>query len=70
MNYYSDHLVSSALSFIGEVKISAKALLDINLIWFGYITRLSQWGGWGYSFKSFLPAFATLRKGGRVVSTL
>ncbi len=25
----------------------ARALHDLNLIWFGYITRLSQWGGGG-----------------------
>ncbi len=40
--------VSSALSLIGGVHIGAIALLDINLIWFGYIARLSQWGGGGY----------------------
>jgi hypothetical protein len=35
----------------------------LNLIWFGYITRLSQWEGGGVisSFKLFLPAFATRR---------
>ncbi len=27
--------------------IGARALLDINLIWSGYIARLSQWGGVG-----------------------
>ncbi len=27
----------SALSFIGGVHIGARVLLDINLIWFGYI---------------------------------
>jgi hypothetical protein len=34
-----------ALSFIGGVHIGTRALLDINLLWFGY-TR-SQWGGGG-----------------------
>jgi hypothetical protein len=28
-----------------EVHIGARALLDIKLEWFGYIARLSQWGG-------------------------
>jgi hypothetical protein len=28
--------------FLGEVHIGAKALLDRNFIWFGYIARLSQ----------------------------
>jgi len=37
--------VSSALSFTGGAYIGAKLLLDINLIWFGYIARLSRWGG-------------------------
>ncbi len=58
---------SSALSLIGGVHIGARALLDINLIWFGYIACLSQWGEGGggfYSFKLFLPAFAALRGGG------
>jgi hypothetical protein len=35
----------SALSLIGGFQIGAKALLDVNLIWFGYIARLSQWRG-------------------------
>jgi hypothetical protein len=30
---------------MGGVHIGASALLDIHLIWFGYIARLSQWGG-------------------------
>ncbi len=46
MNYVEGPLFSSsALSFIGKVHIGAGALLDINLIWFGHIARLSQWGG-------------------------
>jgi hypothetical protein len=36
--------VSSALLSIGKVHIGARALLDINLIWFGYSACLSQWG--------------------------
>ncbi len=37
----------SALSFKEGVQIGAKALLDVNLIWFGFIARLSQCGGGG-----------------------
>jgi hypothetical protein len=37
-----DDYVSSALSLIGGVHIGVRALLDINMIWFGYITRLPQ----------------------------
>jgi hypothetical protein len=36
-------------------------VLDINLIWFGYIARLSQWGGGGY-FTYYLPSLR-LEKG-------
>ncbi len=39
--------VINSLSFIGGVHIGARALLDPKLIWFGHITRLSQWGGGG-----------------------
>ncbi len=39
--------VSSALSFIGGVHIGARALHVLNLIWFGCIACLSQWGGGG-----------------------
>jgi hypothetical protein len=38
-----DHWFSSALSLTGRVHIGARALLDMNLIWFGFIARLSQW---------------------------
>jgi hypothetical protein len=42
------HRVSSALLLTDGVHIGARALLDINLIWFGYISCLSQrWGGRG-----------------------
>jgi hypothetical protein len=47
MYYYFDRWVSSALSFIGRVRIGARVLLDINLIGFGYIASLFQWGGGG-----------------------
>ncbi len=41
-----------ALSFIGGVHIGARALLGPKLIWFGYITRLSQWEeGGNHMFK-------------------
>ncbi len=38
---------------VEEVHIDARALLTMNLIWFGYIDRLFQWGGGGifYSFN-------------------
>jgi hypothetical protein len=39
---YCDHRVISALSVIGGVHISARALLDMKLIWFVYIARLSK----------------------------
>jgi hypothetical protein len=43
----------AALSFLKGGHIGVRALLFINLIWFGYIARLSQWGGGGifHSFK-------------------
>jgi hypothetical protein len=43
---WSTELVSQSL--IGEVHIGAKALQDIYFIFFGYITRLSHWGGREY----------------------
>jgi len=47
--------------------MGARALLYVNLIRFGHIARISQFGGGGlfYSFKWFLPAFAALRGRGR-----
>jgi hypothetical protein len=39
--------VSSAPSFIGGFHIGARTLHVLNLIWFGAIARLSQWGGGG-----------------------
>ncbi len=35
------------LSLIERVHIGARALLDINLIWFGYFARFSHLGGGG-----------------------
>ncbi len=53
-----------ALSFKGVVHIGARAHV-LNLIWFGNIARLSQWGGRRRgvisSFKWFLHAVATCR---------
>jgi hypothetical protein len=44
-----------------EIHNGARALLDINFLWFGYIARLSQWGEWGYFFNCstdfYLPSF-------------
>jgi hypothetical protein len=46
------------------VHIGERALLDIKLIWFGYIPRLSQWGGGGISLvQIILPAVAGLEEG-------
>jgi hypothetical protein len=42
----------SAPTLIGGVHIGARALLDINLMWFGFIARLSQWEGRGYFTRS------------------
>jgi hypothetical protein len=39
--------VGSALLFKGGVHIGARALHVLNLIWFGFIARLSQWVGGG-----------------------
>jgi hypothetical protein len=53
--------VSSALSLIGGVHIGARAVLDINLIWFGYMDRLFKWGGGGcftLSNDYYLPSGA------------
>jgi hypothetical protein len=61
------HLVSSALSLIGGAHIGARALLFIKLIRFGYITRLSQWGGGGYFTRSndfYLPPRCLEEEGG------
>jgi hypothetical protein len=33
--------------FIGGVHIGGRALHILNFIWFGYISRLSQWAGMG-----------------------
>ncbi len=46
--------------------------LRVMTVWFGYIARLSQWGGGGiiYLNKLFLHVVASLRGGGGGVSTL
>jgi hypothetical protein len=43
---------SLALSLTEVVHIGAKALLDINLTWFGYSARLSGGGGGKLQFSS------------------
>jgi hypothetical protein len=51
---------------MGRVPIGAKSLLDINFIWFGYIARLSHWGGGGCFTRSiyfYLP-YLRLEEGG------
>ncbi len=53
--------VSSALSLIEGVHIVARALLDINLIGFGYIADLSQWGGLGYCTRFYSCSFISSR---------
>ncbi len=54
-----------ALSCKGGVHIGARALLDINLIWFGYIARLSQLGGGGILLIQIITTcIAPLRGGG------
>jgi hypothetical protein len=52
---------------IGGVHIGARALLDINLIEFGYIARLSRWGGGSVFTRSndfYLPSLG-LEEGGK-----
>ncbi len=48
---YPQDIFPNKLSFVFlyafKFHISVRALLDPELIWFGYITRLSQWGGGG-----------------------
>jgi hypothetical protein len=51
-----------------RVHIRARALLDINLIRFGYISRLSQWGGGGYYTLSNYFYLPSLRLGGGVIT--
>jgi hypothetical protein len=55
-------LLCSALSFIGGVHIGARALFVPNLIWFGFIARLSQWGGGG---NFLVQTIFTCREEGR-----
>ncbi len=51
--------------FIGGVHIGARALLDHKLIWFGYITRLSQWGEGGNFLVQIIYAVTGLGGGGQ-----
>jgi hypothetical protein len=51
----------------GGVYIGARVLLGINLIWFGYIARLSQWEGGEYFTRSnyfYLPSRLEEGRGG------
>ncbi len=72
MNYLRKALRVNSALFIKGVHIGTRALYVLNLIWFGYISRLSQRGGGGVisSFKWFLPAFATCIGRGRGIGTL
>jgi hypothetical protein len=58
--------VSSELSLIGGTHIGARALLDILLIWLGYIVCLSQWGGGRYftCWNDFYLPSRRLEEGG------
>jgi hypothetical protein len=65
-------VVSTALSFIGGVHINARALLYINLIWFGNIARLSRVGDEEDNFlvQMVLPGVAMCRGRGGGFGTL
>jgi hypothetical protein len=55
------------------VYIGKRARLDIKLVWFGYIARLSRWGGGReviYLFKLFHLPSQRLEEGGGGVSTM
>ncbi len=50
------------------VYIGARVLHVLNLIWFGSIARLFQWGGWGYFpclNDFYLPCYTYMKVGGR-----
>ncbi len=54
----SNDIYRETTDLVQHFHIGARALLDINLIWFGYIARLSLWGG-GYFARSnylYLPS--------------
>jgi hypothetical protein len=61
----TNELVSSALLFIEGVHIGARALLGINLKWFGYIARL-WWGGEYFTRSNdfYLPSLCLEGDGG------
>jgi hypothetical protein len=52
-----------ALLFIVGVHIGARTLHVQNLIWFGNIARLSQWGGVGYSHVQMISVTVLEEKG-------
>ncbi len=72
VNFQSTELTRGPRVSSQGVHIGARALLVLNLIWFGWIAHLLQWeGGVGISlFKWFLPAFPHVEEGGVGVGTL
>jgi hypothetical protein len=66
LNRGPPELVQHFRSVIGGVHIDAEALLDPKLIWFAYITRLSQWGGGNLLVQMifYLPSGAKGKGGG------
>ncbi len=57
-------LVQYSTFVYGGANIGAKALLYINLTRFGFIARLSQWGGRGHFTRSNDFYLRSLRGGG------
>jgi hypothetical protein len=43
---YSNELTRGPPELVQHFRFGARALHVLNLIWFGYITRLPQWGEW------------------------
>jgi hypothetical protein len=65
--------VELLLLVIGGLHIGARALLDINVIWFGYIARLSRGGGGillVQVISRYLPLFRLEGGGGSAPSGL
>ncbi len=60
-------LIQYGTSFTGAVHIGARALIVLNLIWFGCIDRLSYLGGGGLFPRSndfYLPSLSVEERGG------
>ncbi len=51
-------------SLHGGAHIVARAVLDINSIWFGYRARLSQWGGGGKLLVQMISTCLRCGRGG------